>query len=107
MILDDLVQPLAVRVSNEKQGKLPKSAPIIAAGDEGGQFVFRLLPEFQKEDEAEKARLEAEKAKAAEKGKEKARLETEKAKAAEAARKELEELERELKKAEEALKKGK
>ena len=107
VILDDLVQPLAVRVSNEKQGKLPKSAPIIAAGDEGGQFVFRLLPEFQKEDEAEKARLEAEKARAAEKGKEKARLETEKAKAAEAAQKELEELERELKKAEEALKKMK
>ena len=110
VILDDLVQPLAVRVSNEKQGKLPKSAPIIAAGDEGGQFVFRLLPEFQKEDEtekAEKAKLEAEKARAAEKGKEKARLETEKAKAAEAAQKELEELERELKKAQEPLKKGK
>jgi hypothetical protein len=105
-----LVEPLANRVTNEKLGKLPKSAPIIAAGDEGGQFVFRLLPEFQKEDEtekAEKARLEAEKARAAEKGKEKARLETEKAKAAEAAQKELEELERELKKAQEPLKKGK
>lgn len=104
----DLVEPLAVRVSNEKQGKLPKSAPIIAAGDEGGQFVFHLLPEFRKDEEAEKAKLEAEKA--AEKGKttarEKARLDTEKAKV-DAAQKELEELERELKKAEEALKKGK
>ena len=102
-----LVEPLADRVTSEKQGKLPKSAPIIAAGDEGGQFVFQLLPEFRKEDEVEKARLETEKAKAAEKGKEKARLATEKAKAAEAAQKELEELERELKKAEDALKKGK
>jgi hypothetical protein len=108
----DIVESLAIRVSNEKQGKLPKSAPIIAAGDEGGQFVFRLLPEFQKGGadaaEAEKAKQEAEqaaqKAKAAEK--DKARLETEKAKV-NAAQKELEELERELKKAEEALKKGK
>jgi uncharacterized caspase-like protein len=108
LILDDLVEPLAVRVSNEKQGKLPKSAPIIAAGDEGGQFVFRLLPEFRKDDEAGKAQQAAEKAaekaKAAEK--DKARLDTEKAKL-DADRKELEELERELKKAEDALKKGK
>ena len=104
----DLVEPLAVRVSNEKQGKLPKSAPIIAAGDEGGQFVFRLLPQFRKDEEAEKAKQAAEKAaekaKAAEK--EKARLQTEKAKV-DAAQKELEELERELKKAEDALKTGK
>ncbi|TAL12796.1 MAG: caspase family protein [Nitrospirae bacterium] len=104
----DIVELLAVRVSNEKQGKLPRSAPIIAAGDEGGQFVFQLLPEFRKDDEAEKARLEAEKgaekAKAA--ARDKVRLDTEKAKV-DAAQKELEELERELKKAEEALKKGK
>lgn len=88
----DIVEPLAVRVSNEKQGKLPKSAPIIAAGDEGGQFVFRLLPEYRKKGDvadAEKARLDAEKAKV------------------DAAQKELEELERQLKQAEEALKKGK
>ncbi len=98
----DLVEPLAVRVSNEKQGKLPRSAPIIAAGDEGGQFVFQLLPEFRKDDDAEKARLEAEKAAA----RDKARLEREKAKV-DATQKELEELERELKKAEDALKKGK
>ena len=106
LIADDLVEPLAVRVSNEKQGKLPRSAPIIAAGDEGGQFVFRLLPEFLKtgDGDAEKAKLEAEKAKSVEK--DKARLETEKAKA-EAAQKELEDLERQLKKAEDALKKGK
>jgi hypothetical protein len=106
LILDDLVQPLAVRVSNEKQGKLPRSAPIIAAGDEGGQFVLRLLPEFWKkgDGDAGKAKPDAPKAMAVEK--DKARLETEKAKA-EAAQKELEELERELKKAEEALKKKK
>ncbi len=104
----DIIEPLAIRVSNEKQGKLPKGAPIIAAGDEGGQFVFQLLPQFRKDEEAEKARLDAEKAaqkaKAAEK--EKARLDAERAKV-DAAQKELEELERELKKAEEALKKGK
>ncbi len=100
MIVDDLVEPLAVRVSNEKQGKLPKSAPIMAAGDEGGQFVFRLLPEFRKKGDV----VDAEKAKAVEK--DRARLEAEKAKA-EAAQKELEELERQLKQAEEALKKRK
>ena len=88
----DIVEPLAVRVSNEKQGKLPKSAPIIAAGDEAGQFVFRLLPEFQKKGDVVDA--------------EKVRQDTEKAKV-DAAQRELEELERELKKAEEALKKGK
>lgn len=106
LILDDLVQPLAVRVSNEKQGKLPKSAPIIAAGDEGGQFVLRLLPEFLKkgDGDAGKAKLDAEKAKSVEK--DRARLEAEKAKA-DAAQKELEDLERQLKQAEEALKKRK
>ncbi len=101
----DVVEDLAVRVSNEKQGKLPRSAPIIGAGDEGGQFVFRLLPEFRKGDgsaEAEKAKQEAEKSLAVEK----AKLDAEKAKT-DAAQKELEELERQLKQAEEALKKGK
>lgn len=96
----DLVEPLAVRVSNEKQGKPPKSAPLMAAGDEGGQFVFRLLPEYRKTGDG----AAAEKAKAMEK--DKARLDAEKAKA-DAAQKELEELERQLKQAEEALKKGK
>jgi hypothetical protein len=107
LIVEDLIEPLAVRVSNEKQGKLPKSAPIIAAGDEGGQFVFRLLPEFWKKGDgadAERAKPDADKAKAVEK--EKARLDAERAKA-DAAQRELEELERQLKQAEEALKKGK
>jgi polyhydroxyalkanoate synthesis regulator phasin len=72
----------------------------MAAGDEGGQFVFRLLPEYQKTGDS----ADAEKAKAMEKNK--ARLDVEKAKA-DAAQKELEELERQLKRAEEALKKGK
>lgn len=88
----DLVEIIAPKVSNEKQGTLPRSAPIIGAGDEGGQFVFRLLPQYQKDRglaPKEKARLEAEKAKV------------------DAAQKELEELELQLKQAEEALKKGK
>ena len=88
----DLVEIVAPKVSNEKQGTLPRSAPIIGAGDEGGQFVFRLLPQYQKDRSLttkDKARLEAEKAKV------------------DAAQKELEELELQLKQAEEALKKGK
>jgi hypothetical protein len=88
----DLVEIIAPKVSNEKQGTLPRSAPIIGAGDEGGQFIFRLLPQYQKNRGMaanEKARLEAEKAKV------------------DAAQKELEELELQLKQAEEALKKGK
>ena len=88
----DLVEIIAPKVSNEKQGTLPRSAPIIGAGDEGGQFVFRLLPQYQKD-----RGLAA---------KDKARLEEEKAKV-DAAQKELEELELQLKQAEEALKKGK
>ena len=86
----DLVEIIAPKVSNEKQGMLPRSAPIIGAGDEGGQFVFRLLPqEVEKAQAAEKAKLDAEKAKV------------------DAAQKELDELELQLKQAEEALKKGK
>lgn len=96
LILDDLVESLAIRVSNEKHGKLPKGAPLIAAGDEGGQFVFRLLPEFRTGGATEKARMDSEKV----------RMDAEKARAAEAAQKEMEELERELQKAEEALKKS-
>ena len=86
----DVVEIIAPKVSNEKQGTLPRSAPIIGAGDEGGQFVFRLLPqEAEKAQAAEKAKLDAEKAKV------------------DAAQKELDELELQLKQAEEALKKGK
>jgi len=96
----DVVEIIAPKVSNEKQGTLPRSAPIIGAGDEGGQFVFRLLPQYQKS----RGAADADKAKAA--AKENARLEAEKVKV-DAAQKELEELELQLKQAEEALKKGK
>lgn len=95
-----LAEDVAAAVTKEKQGKLPRSAPIIGAGDEGGQFVLRLLPQYQKGGSA----AVADKAKAAEQ--EKARQEAEKAKV-DAAQKELEELELQLKQAEEALKKGK
>lgn len=88
LLAKDIVEPLAVKVSNEAEGRLPRSAPVIAAGDEGGQFVFRLRKEFQKgaaSDPAEAARLEAERAKFV------------------AAQNELKELEEQVKKAEAAL----
>jgi len=47
LLAKDLAEPIAIRVSNEVQGQLPRSAPVMAAGDEGGQFVFRLKREFQ------------------------------------------------------------
>ena len=91
LLAKDIIEPLAVRVSNEVQGQLPRSAPVVAAGDEGGQFVFRLRKELQPKgtgpDQADIVRLEAERAKVAQ------------------AQAELSGLEDQLKKAEEALKK--
>lgn len=45
LLVKDIGEPLAIKVSNEVQGQLPRSAPVIAAGDEGGQFVFQLSKE--------------------------------------------------------------
>jgi len=89
LLAKDIIEPLAVKVSNDVQGQLPRSTPVIAAGDEGGQFVFRLRKEFQKgaASPEDVARIEAERAKVA------------------AAQAELSGLEEQLKKAEEALKK--
>jgi uncharacterized caspase-like protein len=44
LLVKDIIEPLAVKVSNDAQGQLPRSAPVIATGDDGGQFVFRLTP---------------------------------------------------------------
>lgn len=44
LLVKDLIEPLAVNVSNDAQGQLPRGAPVIATGDDGGQFVFRLTP---------------------------------------------------------------
>ena len=49
LLAKDIAEPIAVRVSNEVQGMLPRSALIVGAGDAGGQFVFRLKKEFQKQ----------------------------------------------------------
>ncbi len=87
MLAKDIAEPIAIRVSNEVQGQLPRSAPVLAAGDEGGQFVFRLKKELQK-GVADVAALEAERNKLAA-----------------AAQGELSSLEEQLKKAEDALKK--
>lgn len=48
LLAKDIIEPLAIRVSNEVQGQLPRGAPVVAVGDEGGQFVFRLKKEFRK-----------------------------------------------------------
>lgn len=48
LLAKDIAEPIAIRVSNEVPGQLPRSAPVLAAGDEGGQFVFRRKREFQK-----------------------------------------------------------
>ena len=48
LLAKDLAEPMAIRVSNEVKDQLPRSAPVKAAGDEGGQFVFRLKREFLK-----------------------------------------------------------
>ncbi len=48
LLAKDLAEPIAVRVSNEVKDQLPRSAPVVAAGDEGGQFVFKLKKEFQR-----------------------------------------------------------
>ena len=88
----DISDLLSVRVSNEPQGRLPHGGPIIAAGDEGGQFAFRLSKDAQKPavDPESEARLKEMK------------------RANEAAQKELRDLEEQLKQAEEKLKqKGK
>ncbi|TLY37881.1 MAG: hypothetical protein E6K60_03315 [Nitrospirae bacterium] len=83
----DIAEPLGVRVTNEPQGKLPKSGPVIASGDEGGQFTFRLAKDaFDPEAEARLKEMQRQN---------------------EAAQKELRDLEEQLKEAEEKLKKGK
>lgn len=90
LLVKDIIEPLAVRVSNEVQGQLPRSAPVTAAGDEGGQFVFKLKRDLLKgagPDPADLARLEAERKKT------------------EALKAEVAGLEEQLKKQEEALKK--
>ncbi len=87
LLAKDIAEPLAIRVSNEVKDQLPRSAPVMAAGDEGGQFVFHLKREFQK-GAADVAALEAERNKLAA-----------------AAQGELSSLEEQLKKAEEDLKK--
>lgn len=46
LLAKDIAEPIAVRVSSEVQGMLPRSAPLLGTGDEGGQFVFRLKQEF-------------------------------------------------------------
>jgi len=48
LLAKDIAEPIAISVSNDIQGQLPRSAPVLSAGDEGGQFVFRLKKEFQK-----------------------------------------------------------
>jgi len=47
LLAKDIAEPVAIRVSNEVKGQLPRSAPVIGAGDEGGQFVFHLQKKFQ------------------------------------------------------------
>jgi hypothetical protein len=67
LLAKDLSEPLAIRVSDEVPGQLPRTAQLIEAGDDGGQFVFRLRKDLQKgpgPDPANVARLEAERAKA-------------------------------------------
>lgn len=67
LLAKDISEPLAVRVSDEMPGQLPRTAQLIEAGDDGGQFVFRLRKELQKgpgPDPGDVARLEAERAKA-------------------------------------------
>lgn len=49
LLASDIVEPIATRLSGEVAGQLPRSGPVLDAGDEGGQFVFRLRKEFQKE----------------------------------------------------------
>jgi uncharacterized caspase-like protein len=46
LLVKDIAEPLAIKVSHEAQGQLPRSAPVIATGDEGGQFVFQLSRAF-------------------------------------------------------------
>ncbi|MEK6605438.1 MAG: caspase family protein, partial [Nitrospirota bacterium] len=87
LLAKDLAEPMAIRVSNEVKDQLPRSAPVVAAGDEGGQFVFRLKREFQQG------------------AGDVARIEGERSKLAAAAQGELSSLEEQVKKAEEDLKK--
>jgi hypothetical protein len=42
LLAREIVEPVTNRVSDEVQGELPCGAPVSGAGDEGGQFVFRL-----------------------------------------------------------------
>ena len=87
LLAKDLAEPMAIRVSNEVKDQLPRSAPVAAAGDEGGQFVFRLKKEFQQG------------------AGDVARIEGERSKLVAAAQGELSSLEEQVKKAEEDLKK--
>lgn len=66
LLAKDIIEPLAVRVSDEIPDQLPRSAQLLEAGDQGGQFVFRLRKELRKglgPDPAEMAQVEAERAK--------------------------------------------
>jgi len=49
LLAKDIAAPVAIGVSAEVFGLLPRSAPVVQAGDKGGQFVFRLKKEFQKQ----------------------------------------------------------
>ncbi len=46
LLAKDIAEAIAVRVSSEVKGMLPRGAPLVGTGDEGGQFVFRLQKEF-------------------------------------------------------------
>jgi len=81
----DIADAVAERVSNEVKDQLPRGSAVVGAGDDNGQFVFRLRKEFRKAP-VDTAALEAERAKVA------------------AAQGELSSVEEQLKKAEEALK---
>jgi formylglycine-generating enzyme required for sulfatase activity len=49
LLAKDIAEPVAVGVSNEVKDQLPRSGQVVGAGDDGGQFVFRLRKEFQRD----------------------------------------------------------
>jgi formylglycine-generating enzyme required for sulfatase activity len=46
MLAKDIVRTVAERVSNDVKDQLPRGGEVVGAGDDGGQFVFRLKKEF-------------------------------------------------------------
>src|SRR5713101_1633812 len=58
LLAKDIAEPVAIGVSNEVKDQLPRSGQVVGAGDDGGQFVFRLKKEFLVQTQAAEADLD-------------------------------------------------